>query len=203
MPLEARMPRPPDPGLEDRILNAAHKLWKKDGSKALTMRAVARAAGTNTPAVYRRFRNRRDLVRALLRRSQQEFGSILQTCRSVEEAVAAYLRHALERPHEYELFYQNIGELSRPGRSGRAPSLKETRPNFVFMEGMLSEQLGGTPQDHRRLALALWALTHGTTTLLLWKAVPPGQEAALRSVFTAAIRAMLRDPFPTSIRKSR
>ena len=96
MPLEGRMPRPPDPGLEDRILNAAHKLWKKDGSKALTMRAVARAADTNTPAVYRRFRQPPRSVRALLRRSQQEFGSILQPCRSVEEAVAAYLRHALE-----------------------------------------------------------------------------------------------------------
>ncbi len=197
------MSRPPDPNLENRILNAAQKLWRRSGSKALTMRAVARAADTNTPAVYRRFRNRRDLVRALLRRSQQEFGNILETCRSVEEAAAAYVRHALDRPHEYELFYQHISELSRPDHSGRAPSLKESRPNFVLMERMLSEQLGGKPRDHKRLALAVWALTHGTTTLLLWKAVPLGQEAALRSVFTAAVRAMLRDPFPSSIRKSK
>ena len=167
------------------------------------MRAVARAADTNTPAVYRRFRDRRDLVRALLRCSQQEFGNILGACRSVEEVAAAYLRHALARPHEYELFYQYIGELSRPDASGRSPSLKESRPNFVALERMLSEELGGTPQDHKRLALAVWALTHGTATLLLWKAVPPGQEAALRSVFTAAVRAMLRDPFTSSIRKSK
>jgi AcrR family transcriptional regulator len=203
MSLEATMARPPDPDLEKRILDAAQKLWRKDGTKALTMRAVARAADTNTPAVYRRFRDRRDLVRALLRRSQQEFGSILGTCRSVEEAAAAYLRHALARPHEYELFYQYIGELSRPDPSGRAPSLKESRPNFVVLERMLSKELGGAPQDHRRLALSLWALMHGTATLLLWKAVPPGQEAALRSVFTAAVRAMLRDPFSSSIRKAR
>ena len=50
------MPRPPDPDLEERILKAARKLWKKGGENALTMRAVAKAAGTkNTPAVYRRF----------------------------------------------------------------------------------------------------------------------------------------------------
>ena len=45
------MARQPDPDLEDRILNAARKLWKQGAGKALTMRAVARAAGTNTPAV--------------------------------------------------------------------------------------------------------------------------------------------------------
>jgi len=197
------MARPPDPDLENRILDAAQKLWRKDGTQALTMRAVARAAGTNTPAVYRRFHDRRDLVRALLRRSQQDFGSMLKICRSVEEVAAAYLRLALARPHEYILHYQYISELSRPNHSGRTPSLKESRPNFVALERMLSDELGGAPQDHRRLALSLWALMHGTATLLLWKAVPPGQEAALRSVFTAAVRAMLRDPFSSSIRKVR
>ena len=65
------------------------------------MRAVARAADTNTPAVYRRFRNRRDIVRALVRRGQQELGSILQPCSTVEKAAAAYLKYALGRPHEY------------------------------------------------------------------------------------------------------
>ena len=49
------MPRHPDPDLEDRILSAAQRLWTRGGEKSLTMRAVARAARTNTPAVYRRF----------------------------------------------------------------------------------------------------------------------------------------------------
>ena len=195
------MPRPPDPGLEDRILNAAHKLWKKEGAKALTMRAVARVAETNTPAVYRRFRNRRDIVRALVRRSQQELGGILQPCRTVEEAVATYVRWALSHPHEYELFYQHLHELSGPDRTGRAPSLKELRPNLALMERKMADQLGGAPEDHRRLVLVLATLAHGTATFLISKAVPPGQEAALRSVFPAAVRAMLQDSFRSSVRK--
>jgi AcrR family transcriptional regulator len=203
MSLEGTMARPPDPDLENRILDAAQKLWRRDGTKALTMRAVARAAETNTPAVYRRFRNRRDILRALMRRSQQEIGGILQPCRSVEAVAAAYLNYALSHSHEYELFYQHVNELSGPDHAGRVPSLKELRPNFVLMERRLSEQLGGAPRDHRRLALALWALAHGTATLLLSQAVPPGQEATLRSVYTAAVRAMLRDPFSSSIRKAK
>lgn len=197
------MPRPPDPDLENRILNAAQKLWKKEGSRALTMRAVARAADTNTPAVYRRFRDRRAIVRALVRRGQQELGSILQPCRSVEEAVAAYLKYALTHPHEYELFYQHLHELSGPARPGRTPAFEELRPNFALMERKMAEQLGGAPEDHRRLVFVLGALAHGTATYLISKAVPPGQEAAMRSAFTAAVGAMLQDTFRSSLQKTK
>jgi AcrR family transcriptional regulator len=203
MSLEAKMARPPDPELEKRILNAAQKLWKKDGSKALTMRAVARAADTNTPAVYRRFRDRRDILRALMRRTQEEVGGILQPCRTFEAMAAAYLEYALNHPHEYELFYQHVDELPGPDHSGRVPSLKELQPNFALIKRKLSEQLGGTPEDHGRRALALWAMAHGTATLLLSKAVSTRQAAALRSVYTAAVGAMLRDPSISSVRKVR
>jgi AcrR family transcriptional regulator len=54
------VPRHPDKGLDERILNSAEALWRRGGEKTLTMRAVATAAGTNTPAVYRRFKNRKD-----------------------------------------------------------------------------------------------------------------------------------------------
>ena len=50
------MPRHADPELENRVLNAAQMLWKRGGEKALTMRAVARAAGTyagGVPAIQR------------------------------------------------------------------------------------------------------------------------------------------------------
>lgn len=197
------MPRPPDPDLENRILNAAQKLWKKEGSKALTMRAVARAADTNTPAVYRRFHDRRAIVRALVRRGQQELGSILQPCRSVEEAAAAYLKYALTHPHEYELFYQHLHELSGPARPGRATSFEELRPNIALMEKKMAEQLGGAPEDHRRLVLVLAALAHGTATFLISKAVPPGQEAVLRSVFPVAVETMLQESFRATVRKSK
>ena len=50
------MPRHPDPEVERRILTAASRLWARGGEKTLTMRAVAKAAGTTTPTVYERYR---------------------------------------------------------------------------------------------------------------------------------------------------
>jgi AcrR family transcriptional regulator len=100
------VPRQPDPDLEGKILNAAQKLWKRGGEKALTMRAVAKAAGTNTPSVYRRFRDRDDILRALLQRIRLEIAAHLEGISSPEEGCQRYLEYALSHPHEYEVFFQ-------------------------------------------------------------------------------------------------
>src|SRR5271154_3074006 len=105
------MARPPDPDLENRILDAAQRLWKKGVGKAVTMRAVARAAGTNTPAVYRRFRSREDILRALWQQTRREIFQQLEPCPSVEAACERYLDFALRHPHEYELYYLHEYEL--------------------------------------------------------------------------------------------
>jgi len=185
------MPRHPDPDLEDRILNAAQVLWKRGGEKSLTMRAVARAAGTNTPAVYRRFKDRHDLVRGLLLRIVSRIRRSLEACETIEEMAEAYVDLALEAPHEYELFYAHGRELSPSRGPGRPRPIRESRPNFALLEQRLAKRLGGSPEDHTRLALVLWGLMHGNTTLLLSKSIPEGHEAELRSAGRAAVKALL------------
>jgi AcrR family transcriptional regulator len=185
------MPRQPDPDLEGRILKAAQALWKRGGDKALTLRAVARAAGTNTPAVYRRFKNRKDLVRGLLMRTISRIGRSFSSQETLEEIAETYVESALQDPHEYELFYTYGYELSPTKGSGRPKPIRESRPNFALVERRLAERFGGQPDDHTRLALALWALLHGNTMLLLSKSIPEGHEEELRSACRAAVKALL------------
>ncbi len=194
------MPRHPDPRLEECILDSAQKLWKKGGERALTMRAVAKAAGTNTPAVYRRFRDRQQILRALLRRLQREIGTVLGPCRSPEEAIERYLEYALSHPHEYALFYAHAYQLPRPARLGVA--LREHRPTMALIEDRLAERLGGAPADHTRLSLALWTLAHGTATILISKAIPEEHVDELRSVFTAGVDTLIRNAAGLSPRES-
>jgi AcrR family transcriptional regulator len=184
------MPRQPDPDLENRILNAAQKLWKRGGDKALTMRAVARAAGTNTPAVYRRFKDRKDLVRGLLLRTMSRVRQSFEAGETIEDVAEVYVNLALDDPHEYELFYNYAQEFAPPKGPGLPKPIREVRPNFALLEQRLAERLGGLPEDHTRRALAIWALMHGTTTLLLQKAVA-GHEEELRSAGRAALEALL------------
>ena len=184
------MPRHPDAGLEDRVLNAAHALWQRGGDKALTMRAVARVAGTNTPAVYRRFKNRQDLVRGLLRRIASRIGERFNQAKNIEEMAEAYVDFALRMPHEYELFYSHARELS-PRKAGRPRPIRESRPNFALLEQLLAKRLGGAPEEHTELALAIWATLHGTTMLLLAKSIPEGHEEELRSACRSAVKALI------------
>jgi AcrR family transcriptional regulator len=199
------MARQPDPDLEDRILKAARQLWKKGAGKALTMRAVARVAGTNTPAVYRRFRHREDILRALLQRTRQEIFQQLEAGSSVEEACDRYLDFALSHPHEYELYYLHEYELLFSASPGREATLnqifKQKRPAVELMKGKLAAQLGGSPDDYTLLTLAVWALLHGTVMLLIAKTIQPQHAAEMRSACRTSVETLLRSASRLPVRK--
>lgn len=152
------MPRQPDPQLEQRILNAASRLWARGGEKALTMRAVAKAAGTTTPTVYERYRDRDDILRSLRRQTRAELFAALSQTRDLHETIQSHLQFALEHPHAYELLFDGVG---------RSPSLHEPWPSFNLMRERVAKRVGGTPRKHTRLMLALWSLTHGAAMLII------------------------------------
>src|SRR3954447_4715440 len=152
------MPRHPDPDLEQRILGAASRLWARGGEKTLTMRAVASAAGTTTPTVYERYRDRDDILRALRLKTRQELYSALCRTRTLRDAIQKQLDFALQNTHAYEVLFDGVGQ---------PPSLYEQWPSFNLMRQRLAQQLGGTPLQHNRLMLAIWSLTHGTAMLII------------------------------------
>lgn len=185
------MPRQPDPELEGRILSAARKLWTKGGAKALTMRAVAKAARTNTPAVYRRFRDRKDILRALIERTRADVIAELEASSTPEEAAERYLDFGVKHPHDYELFYQHEYDLFYEVRRRGGPS-RETRPGLDAMNRKLTERLGGVPDDHTRVTVALLMLAHGATMLLIGNTLHDFGPS-VRGVFSAAVKALLRE----------
>ena len=152
------MPRQPDPDLEQRILDAASRLWARGGEKALTMRAVAKAAGTTTPTVYERYHDRDDILRALRLQTRSELFASLCRTRTLRQAVHRQLEFALEHSHAYEVLFDGVA---------KPPSLHEPWPSFNLMRERLAHRLGGTPREHTRLMLALWSLTHGTAMLII------------------------------------
>jgi AcrR family transcriptional regulator len=185
------MPRHPDPDLEDRVLRAADALWKRGGTKALTMRAVARAAGTNTPAVYRRFKDRDDLVRGILLRVAGRLRKHFEQGETLQGMGEAYLDYALKNPNDYRLFFEEARLLNVvKGRGGPRP-IRESRPNFDFAEKMAAKELGGVPEDHTTLALEMWALLHGTAMMIIAKAIPEGHEEELKAACRAAVKVLI------------
>ncbi len=152
------MPRHPDPELEHRILSAASRLWARGGEKTLTMRAVAKAAGTTTPTVYGRYRDRDDILRALRLKTRRELFATLSRTETLREAFQSYLDFALEHSHAYEVLFDDVA---------KPPSLHEPWPSFSLMRERVAKRLGGSSRQHTRLMLAVWSLMHGTAMLII------------------------------------
>ncbi len=185
------MPRHPDPDLEGRVLKAAEGLWRRGGARALTMRAVARTAGTNTPAVYRRFKDRQDLVKGILLRIAARIRQNFERGETLEGMSEEYLEFALKNPNEYQLFFAEARLLNAPKGRGAPRPIRESRPNFDFAEKIAAKQLGGAPEEYSRFVLALWSLLHGTATLFLTKSIPEGHEEELRQACRTAVKALI------------
>ena len=185
------MPRHIDPDLETRIVKAARKLWSKGGEKALSMRAIASMAGTNTPAVYRRFRNRDEILRALVESYQGELQQVVSMCKSLEEVGDAVLKFALDHPREYELMM-----------SGLLAKMTKSRPNFEFVLRKSAEWLGGSLDDHRGLVLTLWSLIHGTIMLTISGTLPEAEGVRAIAAFRKSVTVLVENRAQISKRRA-
>ena len=139
-------------------------------------------ARTNTPAVYRRFRDRDAILRALGEEFRRDMFAVLQPCQTPEEMAHAVLGYALKKPREYELYYsQLINKL--PGN----------RPNFEFAKKRSADWLGGTPDQRTGFVLALMAMIHGTALLQTSGVVSAKNKKTMHAAFTVTVQLLIRN----------
>src|SRR6185437_10512117 len=153
------MPRVADQYLEARITQAARKLWQSHGAKSLTLRSVARAAGTTTTTVYKRFRNKEALLLALAEMVQARITARTTSAATIEECYRRFLQFADDHPHEYQLLWGPAwAELLGPERP---------RPIKAWLLEQFAARFGGEPTDYVLNYYALFLLVHGTASLLI------------------------------------
>lgn len=151
------MPPHADAQLEERILKAAQRLWKAHGEASLTLRAVAREAGTTTPTVYKRFRNKKALHKALADRVRSQLNEYLFASSSIEDVCRRYLNFVDQHPHEYRLLLHAWSDVFHP---------ELPRPGRAWFMAQFANRFGGKPEDYSLVVYALLMLSHGAATLL-------------------------------------
>lgn len=152
------MPRTADKGLDQRILNAAQRLWRTKGERGLTLRAVAREARTTTTTVYKRFRNKQEILFALAARVRSSMDEAVQGASAVEECYRRYLHFAKNHPREYKLLY-GPAWIHIMGKN-------HPRPAKEWLQKMLAERFGGQPADYEAFFYLVFLLTHGAASLI-------------------------------------
>lgn len=152
------MPRIADRKLEDRILRAAQRLWRSHGESALTLRAVAREAGTTTTTVYKRFHSKNALQLALADRVYKQITARLTAAKTIKNVYRIYLNFAESHPWEYKLLFGPVWtEIIGPGRP---------RSVKTWLLQRLADEFGGKPRQYQRLYYALFFAAHGAASLL-------------------------------------
>ena len=160
--------------LRHALLKASIDLLREGGVEALSLRAVARAAGVSQTAPYRHFRDRRALVAGV---AQEGFARMGRAIRDAVQAgepglpalrrgIAAYVNFAQNHPAEYRvMFGPEIAQRDD------FPELNETALS-VF--GLLHDAIARLQQarvlangDPGLMSITVWATLHGLVMLLL------------------------------------
>jgi AcrR family transcriptional regulator len=131
------------------------------------LRGVARAAGTTTPTVYKRFRNKEAIRLALALRFREEMLADAFVSTSVEEIPRRYLAYAEANPHEYDLLRLSWPQLFAPGRP---------RPGRALALAQMATRFGGAPEDYALFADAMFLICHGTATMITLSGDPAAQK---------------------------
>lgn len=177
-------PRTHDQALAQRLVDQAGKILAEHGSGALSLRALAAAAGTSTSAVYALFGGKPALLAAVyteaFRRLHSHLAAVPTTGDPAADLVAlglAYRDAALASPHLYPVMF---GQASA-GLDPDPPARQAAREALGVLAATIRRGVRAgvfPPRSDRRLTLAAWALVHGLVSLELDGKLPPGSRPA-------------------------
>ena len=176
------MPRTPDPGLEQRIARAAVRLLDQQGAEAVTMRAVAAAAGTTTPTLYDRFSDRRALLAAVSELWEEELLGELRKARSVEDMAERFIKLSCRYPRRFDLTVDTFGGRLASG----AP-----QPGLELLLQRIAEETSAGGAEREGLALAIASLAFGATRGMIAAGPDHRRARDLRSACFSALKLLL------------
>ncbi|MEO0033350.1 MAG: hypothetical protein RIS94_3108 [Pseudomonadota bacterium] len=156
------------PSLRARLIDLAEREIETIGHEALSLRALAAAAGVAPSAPYRHFRDRADLLVALAERG---FAILAEShlaaaqaneppARRLEIAVWNFIAFARAHPALFRLMFtsdalRGTPEIDRAGQS------------FTIFEAMVAATRLGQDGRAQLHSLSLWSALHGVALLEL------------------------------------
>lgn len=161
--------------LRERLLDEAITILEAEGPDALTLRAVAGAAGVSHMAPYRHFADKEALLAAIAERGFRALSAVMgeagkagQDLLSQLRAVGlAYLAFARRRPALYRLMF-GPAMAGKPQYAALAQAGGEAFMHCAdAVAAILRERGAMADAEPRALAVATWALVHGLAMLLI------------------------------------
>lgn len=170
--------------VRQRIFAAARPLFSAHGYDAVTMQQIAAALDYTPGALYRHFRDKDALVRALVAEDFRAFfaafahvPAIADPVRRIREAGRAYVEFGLTHPHHYRLLFltpappgadAGADADADPGAHEPSPAREAYRlVEHAAAEALAAGRFRPAYRDAGALAQALWASVHGVVALAI------------------------------------
>lgn len=155
------------------LVAAGLELVRKNGASALTTRACAQWNGVSSSAVFRHFRDRRALLRAV---AAEGFAMLARTTAIDDPALTrqdrllaiggAYLRFAIEEPNLFRLMYgADAQDTADPDPDPDPDPDFEAAADPLLAQTAFAAGAEGDMSDAR--TLLAWSIVHGLAMLTL------------------------------------
>jgi AcrR family transcriptional regulator len=188
--------------LKNALIKAGAELLVEEGAKTLSLRKVAARVGVSHSAPYAHFQDKETLIAAITTAGfQQLYNRMEEAIQSSQDTTSelliqvacTYVQFAQEMPAFYKLMFSGILEH------------EQTFPDFVhisktsfqlLVDLVLRCQAAGVLPDGPAdiLAVSIWSLVHGFTSLLLEKQISHTilERYTLKDLIRATIQPVLK-----------
>ncbi len=152
-----------------KLLSAAQQIHRRHGIDAVSMRSVAAAVGVTAPSIYRHFRDKEELLGALVEAGHAQLEEYLAApapgAKRVSAMMRQFLRFAFDHPRLYELMFLTVRRAVRRFPDDFAAGKSRT---FELLRQAVSDQMKSgafRADDPLETALTIWTHAHGLVSM--------------------------------------
>jgi AcrR family transcriptional regulator len=159
--------------LRSELVDAAHKLVQEEGYEGLTIRKLAKRVGYAPMSVYSYFADKQDILFALAEDAFKTLAKRIEDhpaddpIEALQVVMTEYAAFGLGNPNEYRTIFMTEKVKAPEGRT--FAEMQEGNPLMKVLIKRVEACVaaGKLKGDPRAIATMLWAVGHGTISLLI------------------------------------
>jgi AcrR family transcriptional regulator len=150
-------------------------LLKTGDESAVSIRAIADSVGVSPPSIYLHFADKDELIHSVCQLQFRKLDvAVAETTEGVDDPLErlrgrghAYVYFGVAHPEHYRIMLMGKGQFSREDfEAGLLPGMRSFQSLVGNVQECMDQGVFAT-DDPFRVAIILWAMVHGLTSLLI------------------------------------